>query len=135
MGGGGDDGYEKRQQNTEQSKAGAAALNALFGTGPSAVEQAQLVAPDRSRFTTQAVSGHAMPVSENAEMWVPDTTESFDQPGFDQATAEYQRQAGLGAQAQDNAQARDSLYQTVRDNAFTAGKRGWTKSSRTPRAS
>jgi hypothetical protein len=35
-----------------------------------------------------------------------------------------------------NAQARDGLYQTVRDNAFTAGKRKpWTKSSRTPRAS
>lgn len=124
MGGGGDDGYEQRQQGIEQSKALARqGLNAMFGMGPSASEQAQVAAPDASKFMTQPGSAEKRYVSGDTFEMAPDWQSTFDQAGFDKATSEYQRQAGLGAQAQGNAQARDSLYQGVRDNAFTAGKR------------
>jgi hypothetical protein len=50
---------------------------------------------------------------------------SFDQAGYDQATADFNKQvADKQASIGQSAQTRDSLYQRVRDNAYTAGKRG-----------
>jgi hypothetical protein len=126
-GGGGDNGYEARQQAIEDKKQQAReALNVLFGAAPSVTGSgAQMTAPDRAKFVIPSkekdvVNGFG---EWGGVMEFPSTAQGFDQEGFDKAGAEYQAAQARQQQAQQNAGSRDSLYQSVRDSAFTAGKR------------
>lgn len=103
-GGGGDGGAAQRQAQMEAKKAAAReALNRQFGV--------VTAAPDRNAFIRTSGGG----VDDNGN---PLTGSSyFDQGGFDAAMADYKAAQQAGTE-------RDKLYQTVRDNAFTAGKRG-----------
>jgi hypothetical protein len=123
MGGGGDNGYEARQQGIEDKKTQARdALNALFGGYAPA--SGSLAAPTREQFTTPGTASHWVergdPNSDNtwSEM-VSETKPMFDQAKYDQAQAQYSMLNSSG----QNAQSRDALYQQVRDTAFNSGKR------------
>jgi hypothetical protein len=119
-GGGGDGGYEARQANVEAAKAAARRrVNAQFGEGAAqAVDPAaytRMTDPVVNRIWGMQGSGDA-----SSEGWTETTTPGspiFDQAGYD---AEVALNQGISA----NKAARESLYGQVRDNAFTAGKRG-----------
>lgn len=128
-GGGGDGGYEAKQQDTERKKQYARdQLNVLFGKGsvdPAAIADSFGPAPQRQQYT-RTVGGEYVGngLSDNVH-YQPVTETIFDDAGYNQAMAERdakvrERQAALTT----NGQSRDSLYQSVRENAFTAGKRG-----------
>lgn len=104
MGGGGDDGAQQRQEQIEAKKAAARnALNLQFGV---------LSEPSRQSFTK--TTEVADPNSE----WNGTTTQTvYDQAAYDAAMADYEAAKARGTE-------RDTLYQTVRDNTYTAGKRG-----------
>lgn len=115
--GGGDGGAQARQQQTEQSKQAARdRLNAQFGIG----DPVSVV--DRSKYTTKgtpSTEGSWVPDggSTDWKRWVPMTEagpDIFDQAGYDKEVSSLT----------GNKAARDTLYQTVRDNAYNAGKRG-----------
>lgn len=145
MGGGGSDGgFEQRQQEQEARKQQARdSLNTLFGmegstTGkPKAVDRnsffrrgEQFVRPQLSVLEQKQAGGPmtfgvdgsagdvgASGMDQNADL-------VFDDGAFGAAQAEAQAQAEAeAASVGQNRQARDSLYQRVRDNAFGAGKR------------
>jgi hypothetical protein len=118
MGGGGDDGYEKRQQGIEQSKAQARAkLNAMFGA---VTDPAALGLPSDPK---DAYFREKMNLNPSTPLLVPDEVASQD-PGYGQfMEGMNNRLNDVSTTTAQNAQARDGLYQTVRDNAFTAGKR------------
>jgi len=158
-GGGGDNGYEARQQAVEEQKALARKkLNAAFGEGEAPVV-------DRAAYTTvtpttgrvyygsvgsggpltgtggggddptataprqaAARSSGGMMVSGGGDETVADPGYNewaipgggatlFDQAGYDAAIAERDRINNTKAE-------REKLYGTVRENAYTAGKRG-----------
>lgn len=118
--GGGDGGAQARQQQTEQSKQAARdRLNAQFGIG----DPAMVV--DRAKYTTPgtaATGGGWMDKGTNGDqspymVWedpTGGTPGAFDQAGYDKEVSSLT----------GNKAARDTLYQTVRDNAYNAGKRG-----------
>jgi len=118
MGGdGGDNGAQARQQATEQNKQQARdRLNAQFGIG----EPAAVI--DRSKYTikgTPSTEGgwETDGGSTDWKRWVPTTEagpDQFDQAGYDAEAATFT----------GNKAARDTLYNTVRENSFNAGKRG-----------
>lgn len=111
MGGGGDGGYADQQAAQEAKKQQARdALNLMFGTAPSGS-----AAPTRDQFT------RIVPGQWSGDSYAPGNS-SFDQAGYDAALAKFNAQ---GPDASKNKAARDALYQGIRDNAFTAGKRGF----------
>ena len=112
-GGGGDGGYQARQDSLDRDRAASRArLNALFGIAPSG--------PDAAG---QPVSRDAF-TRETAATQDQDGATSFDQSGFDAATAASAGgAAGLSGEAAKNRAALDALYGKVRTDAFTAGKR------------
>lgn len=115
MGGGGNDGYEQRQADTEAKKQAARSqLNYLFGYGDGGA--ADNVSKDKytTRFETKGVGAG----DSGNEITIPGST--FDQEGYD---AERAQIAANAEKANTNRGARDSLYQNVRDSAYTAGKR------------
>ena len=132
--GGGDDGYEKRQREMEQRKQTARdSLNRLFGVGGSTVTPREVdrndffrtstgqKAPKSGYLTMQDLGEYHEP---GAGMVTPRSARVFDQNAYNAAL----NKAKADAQAEKdkveaNKTARDTLYQTVRDNAFTAGKR------------
>ncbi|APW37166.1 hypothetical protein RD110_08105 [Rhodoferax koreense] len=113
-GGGGSDNYEQKQAETEAKKQAARdALNYQFGVGN---------APTTTTYTGTSPN--------MADYWSGESvgdsgSAMFDQAGYDKALAAY-KNSGVttGGEANPNAGARDTLYQTVRDNAYNAGKRG-----------
>ncbi len=125
MGGGGGDGYEARQADTERRKQLARAeLNATFGAGtPEGIAAVLGPAPDRSAFTRPSGTMQRLIDGENP-VWdtIPDPNSPsyFDEAGYNQALTNYNAKQ---SSVRSNAQSRDSLYQGVRDNAFNAGKR------------
>lgn len=118
MGGGGNDGYEQRQADIEAKKQSARdMLNAQFGVGASSP------APDRAAFTKKiAPSPSGLGGWTQSNEPVPMDPEAakgfdvFDQGGFDAAQQNYE-------QGKVNGAGREQIYQTVRDNAYNAGKR------------
>lgn len=118
--GGGDGGAQARQQQTEQSKQAARdRLNAQFGIGDPAT------AVNRAKYTTPgtaATAGGWMDKGTNGDqspymVWedpTGGTPGAFDQAGYDKEVSSLT----------GNKAARDTLYQTVRDNSYAAGKRG-----------
>ena len=128
-GGGGDSGYEARQQAVEEQKARARQkLNAAFGEGaPPEIDRAAFttVIPQTARGVVRGfgnIPGFQANPEDIEEIQVPGGgTTSFDQAGYDAAVAE--NQSILGRKAE-----RDKLYGTVRENAFNAGKRGLDES-------
>ncbi len=114
MGGGGDGGFSERQDRTDASKARArSALNVLFGVAPT-VAVADM--PDRASFTTNTTTGSGQ------DQQVGPTV--FDQAGYDAAVAAAQHANDAAASdATTNKAGLDALFQTTRDNAYTAGKR------------
>jgi hypothetical protein len=149
MGGSGDGGYSAQQAGIEQKKQQARdSLNALFGVGPKQTGSAPVVAgaapsvvpfgsalpassgnplqaPDRTKFMRPATTTTVMPdIGEWGGNALASTQgESFDQAGYDNALAGYNAATQQQSSADSNANARDSLYQQVRDGAYTAGKR------------
>jgi hypothetical protein len=131
-GGGGDEGYEQRQRETEAKKQRAREqLNVLFGAGPvtSGSAGAQGTAPAVAMPTREAFTRPGQKRFEgndetgiNGSMFDEGDT-FFDQAGYDAAMGKANAGIEMGKSAEANRGARDSLYQTVRDNAFTAGKR------------
>lgn len=115
MGGGGGDDYSARQAEVEARKQQARdRVNASFGVQPSGAM------PNRDDYWRMVPTG----VAQSADIpAVPEMT--FDQAGYDAAVASAN---AMGGEAQRNKAARDALYSTVRDNAFTAGKRGFDES-------
>jgi len=100
-GGGGDGGYQARQDEIERKKQAARArLNAMFGI--STAGPASSSAVSRPGFLNK-VGGE---VADSMAV-----ADAADTSGTDDAAA--------------NKAARDQLYSQVRDNAFTAGKRGF----------
>jgi hypothetical protein len=129
-GGGGDNGYEARQQGIEDKKQQAReALNVLFGAAPSATDpSARVMAPDRAKFTTAAQGGRYIDSGEGTSdnsyaVWTPATETRFDEAGYNKAQTDYDNAQRMGSDATANAASRDGLYQQVRDTAFNAGKR------------
>jgi len=114
-GGGGDGGYAERQAQIEAEKADARKkLNYLFGVGSPADNI------DKTKYyhdvTTSTVP--AVDAESGAGSTPTTTTKSvFDQDAYDAAVK------AAGGENPNKA-ARDKLYSTIRDNAFTAGKRG-----------
>lgn len=128
MGGGGDDsGYERRQAEIEAKKTEARRrLNATFGEGdPAAIDRARFtttIPVTESRYTYNNGTGDAEMGGGMVDYVVPGGgTTSFDQAGYDAALAE-------NAAIKGNKAARESLYGTVRTDAFNAGKRGLDES-------
>jgi hypothetical protein len=111
MGGGGDNGYQAKQDQIEGSKQKArAAINAMFGmSGPDGLSALVGDAPTRDQFTTLDQSDEVSKI--------------FNEQGFNAAQQDYNARAAQGQQALANVGNRDGLYQSVRDNAYTAGKR------------
>lgn len=117
MGGGGNDDYRQQQAEVEAKKQAARdALNLQFGVAPTGGS-----APTREQFTTwRGTPGYVG--SSEAEGSAPAAgAEYFDQAGYDKALTDWN---GREATAAGNKTARDALYTKVRDDAFTAGKRG-----------
>lgn len=112
MGGGGsDDSYERQQKATEAKKQAARdALNVIFGVAPT-------TAPTASSFTTRKV----LPSTDSMGNtdWLTKTV--TDSTGLDTANADYTASQSTAA---SNKAARDALYGKVREDAYTAGKRG-----------
>lgn len=93
-GGGGDGGYSAKQEQIERDKQAARQqLNALFGIAPTS--SSSTATPQRGRSLADLLSGAGQTSS---------TT-------------------GLAETAATNKAARDKLYDDIRTNAFTAGKR------------
>lgn len=117
-GGGGSNDYEKQQAAIEAKKQAARdALNYEFGVGNKktpVVTTNAAAAPDANLFYT---------ISDGKE----GDTRGFDSQGWAKATQDYEK-SNVSTGGEDienpNTGARDALYQTVRDNAFNAGKRG-----------
>lgn len=132
MGGGGssDNGYAVKQQGIENSKSSArAALNALFGVAPTAApNQADYQVPnERKSWNFSPLQGF---VPDNLTKYNPagewfgggtDPGMSTDPTSYGGALSIYNKAT---TDAATNKTARDAIYQGVRDNAFTAGKRG-----------
>lgn len=126
-GGGGDGGASKRQAEQEAKKQAARdALNVIFGVAPSAAANI-----DRNAFYRNASGGVASAPTNRAPLgykkWGNSGDEAnqsvyFDQAAYDAAIAA--ANAGASATAQTNKTARDALYTDIRNNAYTAGKRG-----------
>lgn len=124
MGGGGSDDFSAKQAEIERKKQrGRDALNVSFGVGPTSG------APDRDDFmkvTNVAGSTGGITYGENGRpidnTYVGEPVVTFDQEAYDKALNEYNTGSG---EAQKNKVARDALYDTVRTNAFDAGKRGF----------
>lgn len=118
-GGGGDGGAAKRQAEAERKKQQARnSLNAMFGVAPDDAALAAANAPAGGGFASQAAAslagrspawGQGGPVSRA----VSPAPVAAPMVGSD-----------LGSQAAENAAAREALYGKVRDDAFTAGRRG-----------
>jgi len=130
-GGGGDDGYAQKQQQTENKKAAARnALNAAFGIAPTvAPSSADFQVPNqRKSWNFNPLQGFvpdSLTKYNPAGEWTGGGTDpgmSTDPTSYGGAMGGYQRDL---AEAAKNKTARDTLYSTVRDNAFTAGKRGF----------
>lgn len=102
MGGGGssDDYSAKQAQIESQKKAARASLNALFGIAPE---------PGQTPAQSSGVSGSMRGLFDDVV--------GRSQGGAPAADP-------LATEAAANKTARDALYQQIRDNAFTAGKRG-----------
>lgn len=114
MGGGEDDGYAAKQAQTEQEKQRARALlNAQFGIADETVR----TPPTREAFMKSGGQQFMFTGGEGgAEVPIGPAEDTFDEAGYNAAL-------DLSKQGAANAGARDSLYQTVRDNTFNAGKR------------
>lgn len=114
-GGGGGDDYRRQQAETEAKKQAARdALNKMFGVGPGLTEE------------QQAKTGSAMEsaISEGLDAAFPGSRNSFVSRLVGSVPS-----MALGPARQDpevaaNKAAREALYTKVRDDAFTAGKRG-----------
>lgn len=137
----GDGGFEARQAATEAKKQQARdAINVLFGTAPrnsiapkrseftmptwQAVQQGKITAPAPAPAADPNAPNDAPWASEPAP-WVGQMTPEmaapyFDKAGFNKALTEFK---GMHADAGKNKTTRDTLYDTVRENAFTAGQR------------
>lgn len=101
MGGGGDGGSSARQAETEAKKAAAReALNRQFGI---------FVAPERSNFVRTVTTTDPEGLTNSQSV--------FDNAAYEAALADYNA-------AKSKEGERDALYQTVRDDAYAAGKRG-----------
>lgn len=106
-GGGGDGGAAARQQQIERQKQlSRDQVNALFGNAPNSA--------DLYTTTTKRVTGRTSATQRNPDGEdVYDTTTALD-PTFNDLTTK----------ATTNKAARQALYDTVRQNAFDAGKTG-----------
>jgi hypothetical protein len=103
-GGGGDGGYAQQQRETEAKKQAARdALNLQFGVFTGAEPVATDFSQGGARLSEALRNGGSAPTSYQ---------EAHDQWAAQQATAN------------TNKASRDALYNTVRTNAFDAGKRG-----------
>lgn len=128
-GGGGDGGYSAKQQQIENQKASArAALNALFGIAPTSTpNQADYqVQNSRGSWSFSPLQGFAptsLSAYNPADKWLngsDDPGTSTDPTTYGGAMSVYNKAA---SDAEANKKAREALYQQVRDNAFSAGKR------------
>ena len=130
-GGGSDNSYELKQQQTDNKKAAArSALNAAFGIAPTtAPNQGDFKVPEsRGSWGFSPLQGF---VPESLRKYNP-AGEWFGGPGdpglVDDPTTYGGAYSGYMKDVQDaakNKAARDAMYDTVRTNAFTAGKRGF----------
>lgn len=103
-GGGGNDNYEQQQQQIETKKQSARdAVNALFGNGPTSAPVKPTLNPSLGYQLNGGLQKDAAAMAD-----------------YPSAVEDYNREK---QQAGDSAKAREELYQTVRDNAYTAGKR------------
>jgi|GEM_PF-5690641 len=104
-GGGGDGGASARQAEIEKKKAAAReALNRQFGI---------FVAPERSNFMRTVTTTDPEGLTNSQSV--------FDAGAYEAALADYN-------DAKSKEGEREALYQTVRDNAYAAGKRGLDES-------
>lgn len=109
MGGGGDGGYQAKQDQIDASKQNARSkLNELFGVSTPGAAAAPV---DRSGFYRSAPAGQDS-----------DPAALFDQAGYDAAVAAGQP-ADTSGEVAKNKSALDALYGQVRTDAYTAGKR------------
>lgn len=118
-GGGGDGGAAKRQAEAERKKQAARNnLNAMFGVAPDAGALAAAQVPAASGLAAQA----AAKLSSRSPAWGQGGP--ISQTVAPAATPAAAPADDLAAKAAENAAAREALYGTVRENAFTAGRRG-----------
>ena len=118
MGGGGDGGYGAKQAQIEAEKQKARdSLNLMFGVSPTGG-----AAPTKDQFTKSST----LPVIGGADgaSWAGNGPGAsvFDEAGYNAAMDAWNNRS---TDAEKNKAARDALYQGVRDNAFSAGKRSF----------
>ncbi len=124
-GGGGDGGYSARQAQMEAEKQKARdALNLMFGVSPSGSVGA---APTREQFTKSPpglgmMTGGGWAGNRWQDEQPGQAVPVFDEAGFNAAMEAWKNRS---TEADKNKAGRDALYQGIRDNAFTAGKRGF----------
>lgn len=119
-GGGGDGGYGARQAQIEAEKQKARdSLNLLFGVSPTGG-----AAPTREQFTKAPGFGMTSGAwgGNNWQGGEQDSGPMFDEAGYNAARDAWNNRS---TEAEKNKAGRDTLYQGIRDNAFTAGKRGF----------
>lgn len=126
-GGGGNSDYAEAQARQERERQRARnALNAAFGVAPSnsVLGGGSYTTQDRVNAVFDPVDGFFGPPS--LDIWGRGRTVSGGDTRFDQATYEQNRQEyeQQVADAAKNRTARDALYDKVRTDAFTAGRRG-----------
>lgn len=114
-GGDGTDFQAQAAQQELQKQRARDALNLQLGVSGSAP------APTLADFTTYNTSAPTPTDNDNGPTIPGQTVGSVDQAGYDSALAAWNNQA---SEAAKNKAAREALYGTVRDDAFTAGKRG-----------
>lgn len=123
-GGGGDNGYSAKQQQVENDKAAArASLNALFGIAPT-------TAPNQSNFQQQGSRSFADKwLNPLKSEWIDPLLHSAvgSNPGMVGDPSTYGGAVSIYNKAAEDAAknktVRDAMYQQIRDNAFSAGKR------------
>jgi len=124
MGGGDDNSATERQQATESSKQAARdALNRQFGIGGAVATRA----PDRSAFNQKTVVAPYYKYKHEGDMGELVTegdTYAFDEAGYNAAQDKYEADLARNSRTQGADTGRQTLYQNVRENAYTSGKRG-----------
>ncbi len=115
MGGGGEDFEAAEARREAKRQESRDALNLMFGVKPTAGM------PTRDQFTKPGGNGQWIETGESGGYY--DTAPSaFDQAGYDAALDAFN---ASGSEAGKNKTARDALYGKIRNDAFTAGRRGF----------
>lgn len=120
--GGGDNGYEAKQDAIENKKQLAREdLNYLFGIGDAPTRRKAAATIDAKPFMKQEYGSQISVTDADSDARLP-AEWRLDEAAY-KAAQDKAGDEAVAAAPNPNAGARDALYQGVRDSAFSAGKR------------